>query len=322
MKPNVLQAKDVRVTIATGGHEKEVVRGISFSLPSGGILAVIGESGAGKSVLSHALLRIPPTPQARFLAGEVWLDGKNLAQCDAAALEKMRGSRIAMMFQDPGKALDPRRPTLRQVCTVLRVHLGLSNKEAMTRAEALIADLGLSPVLFRQRYPHELSGGMRQIAYLAMVLACPAPVLVLDEPTASLDALTKQRVMETLLAERTEKGRSFVLATHDIALASLVADQLLVMYGGMGVEFLPSDRVRRASHPYSRQLVLCTPALSPGALPKPERQIDHAGIPAVGCPFYHRCPSAQGKCLEQPLPRVWFDNQHWVNCHFPIGSAS
>lgn len=318
MNSDLLCVRGLRTAVVQGGRSRDVVQGVGFSLQCGQILAVIGESGAGKSLLASSLIRLAPSPQVRFLDGEVWLGETDLAGLGEKDLRAIRGRRIAMMFQDSAKSLHPRVPGLEQIHAVLRTHQTLSAPAAQHRAEEWLAGFGFLPANFVNRYPHELSGGMQQAVYLAMVLSSSAPLLLLDEPTTAFDALTRQRVVETLLRERTRNGRSLILITHDIALASRIADRLLVMYGGMAVEQLSPSNLRAAAHPYLRQLVQCTLALSPAVGSLQTQTWEKGGIGETGCPYHLRCPRAIPRCRAEPPGLQNRGDDHWFACHNPL----
>ena len=313
-----LVVEDLRVGLHTDRGRREIVRGLSFRLARGQILALVGESGAGKSLASHGIIRIPPAPRVRLLGGKVLLNGEDLASRNEEELATIRGRRLTMLFQDPTKSLDPRHPVLAQLQAVLINYERLSKLEAFERAANLLEHLGLRAERFVGRYPHELSGGMRQLSYLAMGLATPASVVILDEPTTALDALTRRKVMEVLREEASDRGRSLLLVTHDLALTELLADEVLVMLAGIGLERLPISALRQAAHPYTRQLIQCTPELAQNSLPSVERSPDNGAlIWDEGCPYRNRCSRTQEVCKRFPSP-VRLEGGHWVACHFPL----
>lgn len=313
-----LVVEDLRVGLHTDVGVREIVRGLNFQLARGQVLALVGESGAGKTLASHGVIRIPPAPQVRFLGGKIELDGDDLASLSEEELATIRGRRLVMLFQDPTKSLDPRHPILAQLRAVLRHYEKVSKQQALERAVALLERLGLKAERFVGRYPHELSGGMRQLAYIAMSLATPASVLILDEPTTALDALTRRKVMEVLREESSRLGRSMLLVTHDLALTELLADELLIMLAGVGLERLPVSELHQAAHPYTRQLIQCTPELGRDSTPSVEGLPDSGALAwDEGCPYRNRCRRAREACNLLPPP-VHLEERHWVACHFPL----
>lgn len=236
--PVLLSARGIRTNVRKErGSWHEVISGVGIDIGRAEIMGLIGESGAGKSMLAHSLIRIPPSAQVLFSAGEVWFDGRDLCRLSEPDLRVIRGHHLTMMFQDAAKCLHPRMRCGAQLAAVYQRYA----KGREGQAGESIARLGLDPGQILPRYPHEVFGGMKQLVYLAMALACPASLLILDEPTTALDAVTRQQVLNVLRARRETRGTALLVITHDLTLASLVADRLLVMYAGTLIESLPAS---------------------------------------------------------------------------------
>ncbi|HWD03687.1 MAG TPA: ABC transporter ATP-binding protein [Amycolatopsis sp.] len=280
-----------------------VVDDVGYRVGAGESLAVIGESGSGKSITVRAVMGILPR-QARVTAGTVRLSGVDLGALDDATLRRLRGSAIAMVFQDSLSALNPVLPVGYQVAEVFRVHLGMSRKESNRRAIEMLDRVRIpSPAHRARQYPHEFSGGMRQRVMIAMALSLDPAVLIADEPTTALDVTVQAQIMELLAELRSERNMALVLISHDLGVVADTADEIAVMYGGRIVERAPaSELYREPRHPYTRALLASIPGkhtrgrrlrVLPGSPPDPSR------LPP-GCSFGPRCPHSDEVCLTRP----------------------
>jgi oligopeptide/dipeptide ABC transporter ATP-binding protein len=278
----------------------EIVQDVSFSVPMGGTLALVGESGTGKSLTARSLLGILPDP-VRVLGGSITVDGIDITNTSEAELQKIRGGRVGFVPQDPMSALNPVRRIRSAFSEVLRRHTHLDRSARRRRAESALARVGLRSTVL-DRYPHQLSGGMKQRIMIALVLAVEPAVVVADEPTTALDATVQAEILD-LLAEHVAGHMALVLITHDLGVAATVCQQIAVMYGGRFVEYADSHTLLETpAHPYTRGLLAASPDLDPdveclvpipGAPPSPLSRPE-------GCGFRPRCAFASQTCLTRP----------------------
>lgn len=310
----LLRVEDLRLHYRTRRGTVHAVDGVSFDIRRHEALVVLGESGCGKTSLAKALLRVLPRNVQRF-SGRVLLDGTDVMAFDEERFRReVRGMRIAMVMQAAMNALNPVVRVGEQVAEPLRVHRGWPRSRALKRAEEVFAQVGVSGD-FLQRYPFELSGGMRQRVVLAMALATEPELVILDEPTSALDVLTQASIMNVLKRIKREQGTSFLLITHDVATSSELADRVALMYAGQVVEL--SDAAgffREPAHPYSRLLMASVPRLRQAHRPEhiPGEPPNLLELPA-GCRFAERCPSRFPRCAEDPEPLA-LPNRRQVRC--------
>jgi oligopeptide/dipeptide ABC transporter ATP-binding protein len=279
------------------------VNGVSFAVERGQTVAIVGESGSGKSVTCLSLLRL--LPRSAQVTGSVRLEGQELLTLSEPEIRKVRGRGIGLVYQDPMAALNPVRTIGAQVAEPLRLHLGLSRREAASRAAELLGTVGIpSPRQQLKAYPHEFSGGMRQRVVIAMAIACQPRVLLADEPTTALDVSVQAQILELLKNLTTELGISLILVSHDLSVVAGLADDVLVMYGGFLAEQGDAVRVfEQPAHPYTAGLL----ASIPDTAPDPDAPlIGIAGQPPdgrsvlAGCVFQPRCPHAFDRCGQRP----------------------
>jgi peptide/nickel transport system ATP-binding protein len=283
------------------GEEVAVVDGVSFDVSPGEIVALVGESGCGKSLTSLALVDLVPPP-VRLVSGEVLFEGRDVLTLLPREKERLRGGGIGLVFQEPGSALDPVRTIGSELVGVLRRHRGLSRAEARREAVRWLSRVALpDPERQMDAYPHAMSGGMRQRAMLALALAGAPRLLVADEPTTALDVTIQAQILALLLSLRHELSLAVLLVTHDLGVVAEAADRALVMYAGEIVESAPVRALfDRPAHPYTRGLLAARPATGEagrrrrlpalaGAVPEPARR-------PPGCAFEPRCPEAFGRC--------------------------
>ena len=284
------------------------VRGISLSLGAGDTLGIIGESGSGKSMTALALMGL--LPDGARVSGSLRIAGQDMAQAPDAAWRRLRGKRIAMIFQEPMTALNPVHPIGRQVAEPLRVHEGLSRSEATARALALLERVGIPNAAQRLgAYPHQFSGGQRQRIVIAMALACNPEVLIADEPTTALDASVQRQILGLIAELVQERQMALVLISHDLGVVAHTTQQVAVMYAGQFVETGPTAEVfAQPRHPYTQGLFGARPKLAARPVDAPpERLVTIAGqvpelhdLPA-GCSFASRCPWAAAACVQPPV---------------------
>ncbi|MGD9911635.1 ABC transporter ATP-binding protein [Methanothrix sp.] len=286
--------------------ENEVLKGIDLRLERGDSLAVVGESGAGKTTLGLSIMRLA----AAKLEGEIVFDGTNLLELSEDEMRRLRGDRMAMVFQNVEDALDPVYTAEEQVCEAIAAHNRWNKSRIRERARALLTAVGLDGTRYRL-YPHQLSGGERQRVLIAMALANDPELLILDEPTASLDALTKADIVELLRSATSD--RISLIITHDISLASALSKKIAVLYSGMILEVgRTADLIRNPRHPYTRGLLRSFPSMN---TTKDLQGIPGRTIPGIsGCPFHPRCTQKIEVCRNL-VPRLAELNGRMIACH-------
>ena len=320
----VLQVEDLRVEIALRRSTVHAVDGVTFAIAPGETLGLVGESGCGKTTIGLALLGLLPSG-GRIAGGTIALEGREIGALPEDDLRKVRGDRIGIVFQDPLTSLNPTMTIGRQVGEPLRIHRGASVRAARARAAELLELVGLpSPSRQLDRYPHQLSGGMRQRVSLATALACEPALLVADEPTTALDVTTQDQILELLARLKREIGMAVLLITHDLGVVAGQADRVLVMYAGKLVEAGSTDEIfYETRHRYTEALLRSIPRLTtsreaplfsiPGQPPDLTR-------PPQGCRFAARCGHVGDDCLAASPPLV--GGRHIHACLHPAGSAA
>ncbi|HID34583.1 MAG TPA: ABC transporter ATP-binding protein [Anaerolineae bacterium] len=303
----ILEVRDLRVEFDTQDGVVHAVNGISYRLHKGETLGIVGESGSGKSVSVMALMRLLPTPPARISNGEVIFMGQNLLDLSEAEMRGIRGSQMAMVFQDPMTSLNPVLTIGYQLMEPLQLHLGMTKEEARQRAAELLRMVGIPEAAKRlDDYPHQFSGGMRQRVMIAMALACNPVLLIADEPTTALDVTIQAQIVELVKQLQEQLGMALIWITHDLGVVAGLAERVIVMYAGMIMEdALVDDLYENPRHPYTRALLRSLPRMdgSPG-----EKLETIEGLPPdlialpKGCPFAARCKLAQDICFEQRPP--------------------
>jgi len=304
----LLSVRDLTTYYGTAPDPVRAVDGISFDVEQGEILGLVGESGCGKTTVGFSLMRLLPI-SARTVAGQALLEGEDLLRLPAEDLRRLRGNRMAMIFQDPMTSLDPAFSVGEQIAEPLREHLGLGGAAARSRAIDLLTQVGIpSPDAQLRRYPHEFSGGMRQRVVIAIALACDPSLLICDEPTSALDVTIQAQILGLLRAlQREHQKTSIIMITHDLGVVAQLCHRVAIMYAGKIVEQGPvRDIFNSPRHPYTQGLL----ASLPGRVPRgePLRQIDGTvpdlRRPPAGCRFAPRCPHARPICLAPPPMNV------------------
>jgi peptide/nickel transport system ATP-binding protein len=316
----VLEVRDVSVELHTRSGVLPAVQNVSFSVSAGETLAVVGESGCGKSLTALAIMRLLPEPPARISSGRVLLDGRDLLTLSERRMQDVRGKEIAMIYQDPMSALNPVLTVEAQITEVIRRHQPLSAAAARERAVELLTLVGISDARARLgAYPHLLSGGMNQRVMIAMAIACRPRVLIADEPTTALDVTIQAQIIALLRRLQSETGMALVLITHDLGVVAEAADRVAVMYAGRVVEQTTTEALfDRPLHPYARGLMAATPIAGPDG--RHSRLADIPGmVPALadlppGCAFAARCPLSFDRCWrDAPVLRAP-EGGHAVAC--------
>ena len=321
MRDAILEIRGLRVTFLGGAKPVRAVDGVDLALARGEVVALLGESGSGKSVTLRSILRLHPPKKTR-IEGAITVAGIDVLALGGEALADYRGKTVSMIFQEPMLALDPVYPLGRQITEAIRKHEPVSEAEARRRALELFEHVRIpSPERRIEAYPHEMSGGMRQRAMIALALACNPQVLLADEPTTALDATVQVQILLLLRELQRELGLAMIFITHDISVAVEVADRIAVMYAGRIVEVgAVRDVIRSPSHPYTAGL-LATRAhggrLSGNRLPAiPGSPPDLANLPP-GCAFAPRCTSVRDACRIAPPAAVDVAAGHTVRCILP-----
>ena len=303
MAETLLRVEDLRVTFGPLARSQVALDGVSFSVATGEVLGIVGESGCGKTLTALSILKLIPDPPGRIAGGRIVFRGTDLATVDGAEMNRIRGKEIAMIFQEPMTALNPLIKVGEQISETLREHEGLDRAAARARALQLIEHVGISgPAERLDQYPHELSGGMRQRIMIAIALACRPKLLIADEPTTALDVTIQAQILTLLRELQRELEMAMILITHDLGVIAQVVDRVIVMYAGRIVEEAPvSELFARPSHPYTKMLLESIPSLDreqerlstiPGMVPS------LSALPE-GCRFHPRCPIARAPCSQR-----------------------
>jgi oligopeptide/dipeptide ABC transporter ATP-binding protein len=315
-----LSARDLVVEVAAGGGWRPVVRHVSLDLARGEVTALVGETGSGKTMSGLALIGLLP-PSARRASGTIFLGDDDVSSADAQA--GARGRRISMIFQDPMTALNPVLTIGFQITEPMRAHLGIDARAAQERARKLLEQLDMpDPAAVLARYPHELSGGMRQRALIAVALACDPEIILADEPTTALDVTVQAQILDLLREQVDRRGLAVLLVTHDLGVAAQVADRIAVMYGGTIVEQGSVEQLlRQPNHPYTRGLLACVPRVDARIRPLPTLPGNPHGVWTItaGCRFAPRCTDATAACVAHEPGRVAIEDGHTSACWVHAG---
>jgi oligopeptide/dipeptide ABC transporter ATP-binding protein len=320
----LLEVSDLHVEFRLRDRRIRAVDGLSYSVDGGRTLALIGESGSGKTVSSRAIIGL--LPETASVSGSARFDGEELIGLPEAELQGHRGASIAMVFQDPSRSLNPTMRVGSQVIEAIDAHLSLEGTAARERALELLELVRLpSPGQRFLEYPHQLSGGMRQRVAIAMALASNPRLLIADEATTALDVTTQAQIMELLADLQRELGMALVMISHDLGLAASFADEVVVMYAGRAVEQAPTRKLfAQVRMPYTKALLDAIPRVErpPHAqLPVvPGRPPDLAALP-TGCPFHPRCPNARERCRGEDPPFEEQEPNHRWACFYPCGNG-
>ncbi len=317
----VLDVRGFTLRIRSDRGEVRAVEDVSFQARAGQVVAIVGESGAGKSVTALSLLRLVPSPPARVVAGEIFINGRDILKLSRKQMREVRGNEVSMIFQEPMTALNPALRIGRQIAEPLVRHKGMDWREAEREAVALLDRAQIPDAQERaQAYPHQFSGGMRQRVMIAMALACKPRLIIADEPTTALDVTVQAQVLSLLTALTRESGGALLLITHDLGVVARYADEVNVMYAGRIVESGTAEGVYvRPRHPYTRGLMASVPSLAGPVLHRldtipgqPPSLVDD--LP--GCAFAPRCSRAQARCLAERPPLEAVSAAHRAACWF------
>ena len=317
---NLLEVKNLRTYFETDDGIVKAVDNISFNLKRGETLGIVGESGSGKSVTNLSIIRLVPNPPGKIVSGEVIFNGSDLLLLPSEAIRKIRGRRIAMIFQDPMTSLNPFMKISRQLMEMTELHLGHTRSQAYAHAIRMLETVGIPDAQARaDNYPHEFSGGMRQRVMIAMALSCEPELLIADEPTTALDVTIQAQILELIKTLKRETGTSVILITHDLGVVAGMTDHVIVMYAGKIFEQARTTELfAKPGNPYTRGLLRSVP--DPTAEQGKLYQIP--GLPPdvahlkPGCPFAPRCDRVQEICHKEFPPFVQLNADHYSLCHF------
>ena len=322
----LLEVRDLETRFFTSDGVVKAVNGISYTLDKGEILAIVGESGCGKSVSVMSLIRLIPEPPGKVTAGEAFFMGHDLLKMDKESIRRIRGKEIAMIFQDPMTSLNPVLTIGHQIAEALKLHMGMDKQQALDRAVALLELVNIPEAAGRIRdYAHQFSGGMRQRVMIAMALSCNPQVLIADEPTTALDVTIQAQLVKLVKRLRDELGMAVIWITHDLGVVAGLAERVAVMYAGSIVEeALVDDLYGKPTHPYTLGLL--------GSLPRPdmlqdERLTSIEGMPPdlialpEGCPFAARCDYVIDRCRKDKPPLLPVALGHKVACWINVNTG-
>lgn len=316
-----LLVKNLKVSFATSKKELIAVRGISYQLNQGEILALVGESGCGKTVSALSILRLIQEPPGKIVSGEILFAGKDLLKLKKKELQDLRGKDIAMIFQDPMTSLNPVLTIGEQIIETLLRHTSLSRKKAREKSFRLLEQVEIpSPKQKLDQYPHQLSGGMRQRVMIAMALSCSPRILIADEPTTALDVLIQAQILSLLKKIKNDTQMSILLITHDLGVVAEVAERVMVMYAGEIVESgSVNDLFRSPLHPYTIGLMESIPTLETTQQKLSKLKEISGTVPSLsqvpfGCPFHPRCSAAETRCKTDKPKLKKISQTHSVSC--------
>ncbi|HEX75934.1 MAG TPA: ABC transporter ATP-binding protein [Dehalococcoidia bacterium] len=319
MNNTILGVSHLKTYFFTRRGVVKAVDGIDFELKRGECLCLVGESGCGKTVTALSILGLIDSPPGRIIDGEVRYNNLDLVKCSPTQLRRIRGKEIAIIFQDAQSALNPVFTIGDQIVEQIRLHLGMKYTEARDKAMTLLKEMGIPSVeRAMSYYPHQLSGGMKQRAMIAMSLSCDPQVLIADEPTTAVDVTIKAQILDIFHELKAKRQMSLIFITHDLGVVAEIGDRAVVIYGGKVVEMAPVSKIiGNPKHPYTAGLIDCLPDISkttdrlasiPGTTPNPIE------LPQ-GCPFHPRCHKAMEICSQQQPPEVRISEGHEVSCH-------
>ena len=318
----ILDVKGLRTVFFTSSGLFKAVDDVSFAVRRGETLAIVGESGCGKSVTALSIMRLVPDPPGRIVSGSVMLEGIDLLGLDEIEMRAIRGNRISMIFQEPMTSLNPVIWIGDQIAEAVRLHRSTTRKQAWNKAVEMLRLVRIPvPEQRAQEYPHQLSGGMRQRAMIAMALACRPALLIADEPTTALDVTIQAQILALVLELQNELGMGLILITHDLGVVAQTAQRVIVMYAGKKVEEADVETLfADPRHPYTRGLMASIPAVPALGIKDNARLVEIPGmVPSLtklpkGCAFAPRCGLAIERCREEYPPLQTFGSDHLAAC--------
>ena len=319
MAKRILTIENLNVSFFTYAGEVKAVRGVTLHVDEGEVLAIVGESGCGKSVTAQTIMKLNPMPPAKIMDGKIVLDGTDIVAASEKDMQKIRGKEVSMIFQDPMTCMNPTMQVGKQIVEAIKLHRKLSKQEAEAEAIRCLKQVNIpNPEERAKQYPHEFSGGMRQRAMIAMALSCNPKLLIADEPTTALDVTIQAQIMELLGELKEQISTAIILITHDLGVVAGSADRVAVMYAGKVVETGSCDDIfYRGSHPYTKALLKSLP--SPETT-KEEKLMSIPGTPPdllappKGCGFAARCRHCMTICQEEQPPEFSLGEGHTACC--------
>ena len=314
----ILQVKDLHTSFATDAGEVRAVNGVSFNLEPGKTLGIVGESGSGKSVTSYSIMQIL-AETGKITGGEVLYRGEDISKWNEKQMQKFRGEKCSIIFQDPMTSLNPVFTIGNQLMEAILLHTDKDKKQARERAIEMLTLVGVNePESRLKQYPHELSGGMRQRVMIAIALACEPKLLIADEPTTALDVTIQAQILELMMDLKKKLGMAIIMITHDLGVVASMCDRIAVMYAGRIVEYGTTDDIfYNPKHEYTKGLLKSIPRLD---AKEHERLVPIEGTPIdllnppAGCPFAPRCSNCMKICLREMAPVTTFDDVHYTQC--------
>jgi oligopeptide/dipeptide ABC transporter ATP-binding protein len=314
----LLQVKNIRVEFKNKKRSFTAINDVDFHLKQGEILGIVGESGSGKSLTALSILQLFPE-KAQVTSGEILFENQDLLKLKKGEIERYRGQKISMIFQDPMVALDPVYKCGHQIVETIVQHEKVTKKAAHDRALSLLKQVGIPhPKRYMNAYPYELSGGMCQRVMIVIALSCRPKLLIADEPTTALDVTVQAQILDLLRNLRKETGMGIIFITHDIGVIAEIADNTAIMYAGEVMEEGKTEHIlNNPLHPYTKGLIMSVPQLDS----RPDKPLKN--IPGVvpglkdmpiGCRFNTRCPLSDSECRTLPK-RICIDDSHWIRCH-------
>jgi peptide/nickel transport system ATP-binding protein len=319
MSETILEINNLVTEFDTDEGRVRALDNINFSARAGETLGIVGESGCGKSVTALSIMRLLPQPMGQIVSGSINFQGRDLTQLPLTEMQKIRGSQIGMVFQEPMTALNPVHTIGKQLTEVLLLHKDISAQEAIKQSVDVLDRVGIpSPDIRMLEYPHQLSGGMRQRVVIAMALACKPALLIADEPTTALDVTIQAQILELIKDLQAEMGMTVLLITHDLGVIAETCDDVVVMYAGKVAEKgTVFDLFDRPKHPYTQGLLASIPTLE--TEPKSKLGIIEGMVPGLldlpeGCRFQNRCPHKQDQCVESAPQMQMAAQGHEVSC--------
>lgn len=320
----LLEIKNVKVDIETRSGTFTALNLEHLSINRGETIALVGETGSGKSMTASAIMNLFPTKKAKISTGSIFFEGEDLLELPEKKMEQLRGKSMTMIFQDPMTSLNPvftiGEPMIQMICN----HLGIKKQEAKKKAIEALTFVGLPDAKgMLKRYPHELSGGQRQRVMIAMAMACNPKLLIADEPTTALDVTIQLQILYLINRMKETQGTSVLFITHNLSVVSHIADRIVIMYGGYILEIGKTKEVfQNPKHPYTKMLIDAIPRVNENRerLPVIEGIIDRS---LSGCSFFNRCPKAKPDCLTQGKPLLVEETpEHKVACYYPHEEVS
>lgn len=316
----LLSVQNLVTEFDTDEGRVRAVDDLSFDVQPGETIGIVGESGCGKSVTALSIMRLLPQPMGQVVSGNVMFEGRNLAQLALPEMEKIRGAKIGMVFQEPMTALNPVHTIGRQLTEVLLIHQDITKDAAIRAGVEILDKVGIpSPDVRMTEYPHQLSGGMRQRVVIAMALACKPALLIADEPTTALDVTIQAQILELIKELQADLGMAVIMITHDLGVIAETCEDVVVMYAGkLAEKGTVYDLFDRPKHPYTKGLLASIPTLD--TIPKSKLSVIDGMVPGLldlpaGCRFENRCPFKVGGCSSAPPPVEVVKDDHQVSCY-------